>query len=52
MSVALHMSVLDGGRSIWEPVWQAAVERVRIQKSNAAAPETPLHSQSGAVSMF
>lgn len=38
----------DGGRSIWEPVWRAAVERVRIQKSNSTAPETPLHSQSGA----
>lgn len=36
----------DGGRTIWEPVWHAAIERVRSQKSNPSAAETPLHLQS------
>lgn len=38
----------DGGRSTWEPIWRVAVERVRIQKSNSVAVETPSRSQSGA----
>ncbi|GAB4858052.1 hypothetical protein Ancab_015954 [Ancistrocladus abbreviatus] len=38
----------DGGRSVWEPVWRAAVERVRNQKSQSSTAETPLQSHSGA----
>ncbi|GMH09544.1 hypothetical protein Nepgr_011385 [Nepenthes gracilis] len=37
----------DGGRSLWEPVWRAAVERVRSQKSQSSADEAPLQPQSG-----
>ncbi|GAB2274180.1 hypothetical protein Dimus_008948 [Dionaea muscipula] len=31
----------DGGRSVWEPVWRAAVERVLKKKSQSSSPETP-----------
>ncbi|KAL9262354.1 hypothetical protein AKJ16_DCAP12332 [Drosera capensis] len=36
----------DGGRSVWEPSWLAAVERVHNQKSRYSGSETPLVSHS------
>ena len=47
-SCTSHVSILDGGRTIWEPVWHAAIERLQNKKSNLSGAETPLHSQSGA----
>ncbi|GMH29844.1 hypothetical protein Nepgr_031687 [Nepenthes gracilis] len=38
----------DGGRSLWEPVWQTTVERVLNQKHQFSTAESPLQSQSGA----
>ncbi|GAB2216907.1 hypothetical protein Drorol1_Dr00000055, partial [Drosera rotundifolia] len=36
----------DGGRSVWESSWLAAVERVHNQKSRYSGAETPLVSHS------
>ncbi|KAE9613141.1 putative Agenet-like domain-containing protein [Lupinus albus] len=38
----------DGGKSIWENVWRACVERHHSQRSHPTNPETPLQSRSGA----
>ncbi|GMH28906.1 hypothetical protein Nepgr_030749 [Nepenthes gracilis] len=37
----------DGGRSVWEPVWRAAVESVCRRKSHSSVDESPLQSHSG-----
>ncbi|XP_057513316.1 uncharacterized protein LOC130795302 isoform X2 [Actinidia eriantha] len=38
----------DGGRSVWEPVWRACMERIQGQKSHPNKPETPVQPRSGA----
>ncbi|PSR91587.1 Serine-rich adhesin for platelets like [Actinidia chinensis var. chinensis] len=38
----------DGGRSVWEPVWRACMERIQGQKSYPNKPETPVQPRSGA----
>ncbi|XP_019445049.1 PREDICTED: uncharacterized protein LOC109348895 isoform X2 [Lupinus angustifolius] len=38
----------DGGKSIWENVWRACMERHHSQRSHPVNPETPLQSRSGA----
>ncbi|GMI76388.1 hypothetical protein HRI_001308100 [Hibiscus trionum] len=38
----------DGGRTIWENVWRACIDRVHTQKSHLASPETPLQTHLGA----
>ncbi|GAB2300855.1 hypothetical protein Dimus_034889 [Dionaea muscipula] len=36
----------DGGKSAWESVWRAAVERIASQKCQSSGAETPLQSHS------
>ncbi|XVF13396.1 hypothetical protein REPUB_Repub08aG0204700 [Reevesia pubescens] len=38
----------DGGRTIWENVWRACIDRVHGQKSHLVSPETPLQTRIGA----
>ncbi|PSS09710.1 GPI-anchored adhesin-like protein precursor [Actinidia chinensis var. chinensis] len=38
----------DGGRSVWEPVWRACMERIQGQKPHPNKPETPVQPRSGA----
>ncbi|KAK3039498.1 hypothetical protein RJ639_028080 [Escallonia herrerae] len=38
----------DGGRSLWEPIWRACVERLHGLKSHANNTETPVQSRLGA----
>ncbi|KAK2974997.1 hypothetical protein RJ640_012863 [Escallonia rubra] len=38
----------DGGRSLWEPIWRACVERLHGLKSHANNAETPVQSRLGA----
>ncbi|XP_028063592.1 uncharacterized protein LOC114266865 isoform X2 [Camellia sinensis] len=37
----------DGGRSVWEPVWRACVERLKSQKSHPSKSENPVQPRSG-----
>ncbi|KAL4340860.1 hypothetical protein GQ457_08G026440 [Hibiscus cannabinus] len=38
----------DGGRTIWENVWRACIDRMHSKKSHLASPETPLQTHLGA----
>ncbi|KAL2545270.1 Uncharacterized protein Fot_14503 [Forsythia ovata] len=40
--------ISDGGRSIWEPLWQSCVDRLHGQKSQGHNSEMPVQSHSGA----
>lgn len=45
----LTVSNIDGGRSVWEPVWRSYMERVQGQKSHPNKSETPVQPRSGTV---
>ena len=43
----LIIFMVDGGRSVWEPVWRACMERIQGQKPHPNKPETPVQPRSG-----